>query len=424
LGLPFCSADFILETATAHLKDAFEKDRISVLEDSTLVNDLSYLTSGTKTTLDGLFINGKWILDNASMYKILPVINIDDLLNLSKTMSIITNNPFVPAIISAYYISQLNDWILDYVKLNPYGTLNNFNIMEYVIKCEPNQKLINKLANILCGLMYFNNTAYVNFVNKEIKTFLTVMEANPYIYEPYIKGLDDKADYYAIGGLSLYEYSRNLNPYIRSYGWITNVFGNCEILESFYKWVSKIDNTSLLEILDTQHDQESILISALNNNASTLRTSKKNPNMLSNYTFSEKSYKFRNYVYHVDASLSTGSKILSILTKHIYPRSISTNFIPDKLLIRRVRYESGVLTVCKPDFNELKYDDGSVPFYIGTGGTEMPIPMYKVVSSNNIADIKLINIPGRHMLVYKLFNSRLSFNKTVIVFTKIRITKF
>ena len=149
----------------------------------------------------------------------------------------------------------------------------------------PSLNRISKLLNMTTSLLYISDPLYCKFVNTCIDDFTGLITMNSIIQQPYIKGLDDMADIYAIGGCELYNYSHFSNPLIRGYGFVSNVFGNCEALETFYHWIYKLDNNALFEVINESLNNVSLIETSLKAQWTKMWANKMIPNLLKNYTF-------------------------------------------------------------------------------------------------------------------------------------------
>ena len=158
-----------------------------------------------------LFVNGLWMYDNSSMAKLLPLLmnnkriasEISDILSLPAITQITYNNRQASILIPALLLSYMNEQLLDTI-INGWD-LNTYSLITYLCATDRlSQNRINKLVDMLNSLLYIANPIYARFVNVCMNDFTALLTDNSIIQQPYIKGLRDAANIYAIGGCELY----------------------------------------------------------------------------------------------------------------------------------------------------------------------------------------------------------------------------
>lgn len=436
-GMPFCSGDLVLEMATAYLHKAFDAKRNDMLDSEPISIDESMLRNDKlfdrplATLIKDLFVNGLWMYDNSSMSNALNILldnptfnrEIEDILSLGSVTQIVYDNRLASTIITAYVLSHLNEWLLH--TCNNGYPLKFFSPYSYIISLQPSGKRIAKLLDMTIALMYVGNVDYVRFVNEKMKIFQDMMVLTPIIQQPYVKGLADMADIYAIGGCDLYNYAKYANPLVRGYGWIVNVYGNSEQLETFYQWVKPLTNNSLMELMEQSLANTSLIEMNLKVQWTKMFATKQYPNMLSNYTFSTNGYKFKNYPYVLDMKGSDDKSILSVVCSKAFPRSYASQSAEMSIVFKPIEFKKNKVTARSAIKNGMSANGTVIPAKLSETGLPMYLPVYNF--EGRMEEVKAIFVTpsGYRMEVLTLFNSRYRKNQTVLVFTTMPVrTRF
>ena len=435
---PFSNSDFALEMVTAYIRQEFEKKKTDILDDYPIEIDESMLRSNTyniplNELVNNLFINGLWMYDNSSMKQALDILltnrrfasEISDILSLVSVTQVVYNNRQASILVGALILSYLNNELLD-TCLNDYN-LFSFSPITYMCLIDvPSPNRIKKLVDMLTALLYISNPIYCRFVDVCVNDFTKLITINPVIQQVYVKGLDDSADIYAIGGCELYNYSHFSNPLIRGYGWVVNVFGNCENIETFYKWIYKLDNTALFQVINDSLNSVEVIEVSLKAQWAKLVGSNSIPKLLRNYNFSANGYQLINTPYFLDLQTSDNQYILSLICKYTYPYSNPRRSINRQIIFREIKYERGEFTVFKPVKNGMvsRVNDSrdsaiKTNAEIRLTGTAERLPVYDY--NGSMEDVSLIySAPrGRRAVKLTLFNSRYEENSIVWIFTKL-----
>lgn len=434
---PFTCSDLLMEMCTAYVKSEFIKKKTDILDDDPIEIDESMLRNDEALNkpydqlLKDLFINGLWMYDNSSMYNALNVLlskrsfveEISDILSLGSITQIVYNNRMASIIISTYVLSYLNTWILD-TCMNGYS-LNTFSPFMYVPNLQPASNRIAKLLNMVVSFLYLSNPLYCQFVNVCEADFTSMVTTNSIIQQPYIKGLNDLADIYAIGGCELYNYSHFSNPLIRGYGFVASVFGNCENLETFYQWIYKLDNSSLFEVINDSLSNPALIETSLKAQWMKLYTNHLGPNILHNYSFSQSGYKLKAIPYFLNLFTSDGMNILNLICKYVYPYSNPHTSINRQIMVREIEYNKGSITAKKPIKNGMNVGGVFINCSLTSTGIIEKLPVYDFNGTMEDVGITYTNPNGARMEKFILFNSRVNANQTIWLFTGIPvITRF
>ena len=442
---PFSNSDFSLELATAYLRNEFDKKRTDILDDNPIEIDESMLrdnlypnTTLTKLITD-LFVNGLWMYDNSSMAKVLDIMmdnkrfaaEMSDILSLSSITQITYQNRQASILSTPLLLSYLNSFLLD-TCLNNYS-LNSFSPITYLCLMDmPSSNRVKKLVDMLTALLYIANPYYCRFVNVSINDYTTLITMNPIIQQVYVKGLDDSADIYAIGGCEVYNYSHFSNPLIRGYGWIVNVFGNCENIETFFKWIYKLDNTSLFQVINDSLNAVQVIETSLKAQWIKMIGSGNIPKILRNYSFSENGYVLSNIPYFLDLKTSDDVYILSLIAKYTFPYSNPRASINRQIIFREIKFNGSSIDVFPPSKDVIlsRVNDSRDRVIrnnveIRLTGTAERLPIYDYNATMEDVNLLYSSPRGKRIVKLTLFNSRYEENSVVWIFTSLdRQTRF
>jgi len=415
---PFSCSDFILDCCIAYVKEKYDNKRLDFDDPYPIVVTEEDLQPKMKQTLINLFVNGLWMFDNSSMSSALTILlkegfNINfteqlmDLLQLESTTKLFYGNSFASTLIVPYLLSFINSNLLD--SCNNRYQLRNFDIFSY-LSTEVDESRINKLTNMLVALMHINNETYFTFVNYVSDEFVKIIEtSNPKIVVPYVKGVNDHADEYAIGGIEMYNYASYSNPFVRSYGFYSYVFGNFENLECFYKNVSLITNDAALDVMNDVKNTSSV--------ASVIRNQLEKVgkvNTLKNFNFYDNgNYVEDNSIYAVNLSNSENVNIIELLSDFTFNRTNISDIREQTIITREVEYLGGGKLNVKQPTETMK---------LSPSGITMMLPLYDI--RGEVVPMSVVyQLPPNHKLIpLMLFNSRVDNNSVAWIFTSVRLT--
>ena len=426
---PFTCSDLILEACTAYIKKEFLKKRTDVLDDMPIKIDESMLRNDQllhkplSEILKDLFINGLWMFDNSSLYEILNLLlsnrsfasEMSDLLSLGAVTQMVYDNRLASIIISTYLISYINTWVLD-TCVNGYS-LFTFSPYVYIAQMERSSSRITKLLDIVTSLLYLGNPLYARFVNVCMGDFIGMLTTNHAIVQPYVKGLNDKADIYAIGGCELYNYSHYSNPLIRGYGFVVSNFGNSEEVETFYNWIYGLDNNALFEVIDESLDNVQLISSSLKAQWTKMNESGVYPIMLRNYVFNGSGYKLKNFPYFLNLTLSDGRSVLEMICNYTFAFSNPKDSTVRKIYTRTIDYMNGHVKANAPVVNGVRLGRSLLPMELSNTGTIENVPVYDFNGSMEELGVSYVNPGGMRMEKLMLFNSRMNENNVIWIFT-------
>jgi hypothetical protein len=413
---------------SAYVKKKFEEQHTDVLNANRLHLDESDLRRSWKQDLINLFVQGLFMYDVVEITEIFAILDsnpffkrqLEDVLNLDLLCSQIYNNLFATHIIVPYILTFLPGYFLEACQKNQ--PFLHFDLLSYVFTTPVVKTRVTKLSNVLVSLMFLKNDEYTSFVNSCINQFSEIMSMSPILVMPYIKGLNDGADYYAIGGVDLYNYAHFSNPLIRAYGFYTQVFGTSEALETFYRWVSKLDNSALFDLINQNLDNPYVVESALRSH--TLTLAKNKPIMLQNYKFDSGHAILRADDYYINMKNSSGKYYLSELLKVAYPYADSRAISNETIFLRHIQYKRNKLNAVAPSRENITIYNGNKELFrtsvaITPGGTPFEVPIYDFLGKIVIRELVFINPPGTRLEEFLITNSRVNKNSVIWVFTAV-----
>jgi len=420
-GIPFSCADPILEMAIGYLRGEFIAKINDPLDDDQIFVDETYLDKYSDD-ISSFFVSGYWMLNNCSLSSALSLlfnmnnakIEMLDLWKLKTLCEQFYDNCFANSIIIPLLYSFLPEWILEHCESKyPIRGFSPFVYLSSIdVKCQSVVNRINKLCDIATSLMFLKNQTYVKFVNNTMIRFEELITAqNTNIHKVFVKGLMDYADVYAIGGCELYNYAALQNPLMRGCGFIFNTFGNCESLETFYAWISLLTNEALFNVISESLSNVDMIQSSLKTQWGKLFSSKKRPQLLSNFEFSDVDYKYRNYPAFLLGSIPglNDSNVLDAVCKYTFPMSSAASSMRRKIYTMNIDYNKRtgkILSVNQPIFNEIRW-----------GTISTPIRLLDTINQIDPAMDDRINKKGSKTFRIPVYDFRGKVEDTDIIFT-------
>ena len=339
IKMPFTSADIYLNIVASCVKNKFEtlfNDPLGGKEILDIhINEYDFDNSCEKISgrLSDLLAQGLWLNYNNSLHAIIDkntrlLDELKDARNLASILKTVYGNRNMGACITPVYIlSMVPQFLMEHVKNNQPFEL--FKLYEYVYAYDIDASIMKKLSDSAISMLYLENNNYVKFVNVISKECFDLLFSG-YNIIPYIKGLDDIADAYAIGGIDLYNYAPIANPLVRSCEIVKNVFGTCEELNYYESIMSQITNSSVFDVVE-----DGIYDSALK---PALDRIKIKPLTLSDYVFSKDAYKQKNTVNVLESKIGN-QKITDFISKYIYKKSDAANLTIPTLYTRTLTFK-------------------------------------------------------------------------------------
>lgn len=428
---PLTEYDLMLNLCTAYVRKQFELKRNDILDENPITIEESMLNNSVLApTVRNLFLNGVWAYDNVNVAKLLTLLmklnvnfatEIRDLLSLGDLTLLIYNNKLASIVISTLCISYINDWLLATIT-NGYS-LQLFSPYSWIVQMPIERERIYKLCDMTTSLMYIYSKQYSYFVNENAKEFVALMANDPIIQQPYVKHLNDLADVYAIGGCELYRWAVHENPIVRGCMWHYNVFGWNENLETFYLWASKLDNSSLMELIETNINDTNVIESSLKTQFEKIKQSGKQPVILNNYEFDDAlQYREKRGVYVLGLTTSAYGKeigVLNAVVKRVFRKTLATQATTDSVHFKRIQVKGSTeLIPEKAHKNGMNVDGRILPAHISEVGISLIAPTYDI--TGKIDEVKVIytSPAGHRLITLTLGNSRNMDNQTMLIYTK------
>lgn len=429
-GQPFCENDVVLNMGTAYVRKRFDAKRNDILDDDPIaINETMLWHENTfkqpiGALLRNLFLNGIWAYENSTMiqaFKILYSIpefvsEVNDLIALGNVTEIAYSNHLGSTVIAAYLLSYLNLMVIT-AMANGYD-LKYIRPYRFLVRSEVDRGRIAKLCDMATSLLYISHPKYAGFVNAVTRDFVELMEKSPVIQQPYVKRLADFADIYAIGGCELYRWATHVNPLVRGCMWYYNVFGWSEDLENFFLWIQALDNSALMELLESSVNDTALMESTIKIQLMKVKDMKKHPLIHANYEFDEKlSYRERSHIYVLDPKINNKG-VVGTITRYIFKRTAAASATMESIMFKRIMYQAGEVIARKAQKNSVDIADKIHAANISDLGIGIMAPIYDVLGK--VDEVKVINHTPSGYRIEQLIlgNSRNPANQVILIYTK------
>lgn len=420
-GQPFSCNDIILRLISSKISHEFVNAQTDILSNNQIkFNEaiLQYYFTKITNDLISLYTYGiysKYGASGINMFNTLLVNPITrdelvDILALPDILQKIYENDVANAIAVPFILGMLDKWVTAWCDQSK--PMNTFSIYTHLIleNLKRHTREYNKLADMVVSLSLLTDVHYSKFVNTFVKNIIPELTVTNYVFMPYVKGLADAADLYAIGGCELYNYAKISNPYIRAYAWYINNFGVTADAYSVYKYSQTFINNDLLELINEYKNNELELISILRVQLNKLIASRKMPSMLSNYNFTAQGYGLKN----VDEVIV--NPMFKELTKYMFPKSLPAQATDKVLLFRQIHTNSlrkvraGNITA-----NSIVVDNTKLPVHIDQSSTPVALPVYDLTGSISYTPVSMITPGGYHLEWVKLYGNKINENNVVLL---------
>ena len=356
--MPFTAADPYLKIVSSYVKNRFDNIHDDPLGANDIINikfnesDLKDSVERYSKHLIDLIAQAIWLNYSDSLHDIMNINNMTDDIEqiklLPRVINTIYDKSMAAVIIPAYILSRIPHHLLIHVNANQ--PLKTFKIFEYYYAYDMSPTLLSKLNNVLVSLIYIDNIDYCKFVNVVAKEISDVLEKS-YVLIPYVKGLDDCADAYAIGGIELYKYATAQNPFVRSFAIVRSIMGTCEKMNYYASVVSAITNNGALEVAESGA-LDPVLSVSLG------KLSKRNL-MLMDYNFKNGIYSKRKATDIMDMKID-GEKITNLLSKYMFKSSNAESIANAELLTRRLVVSNGKVSIEKISKDDVSFGTDTV----------------------------------------------------------------
>lgn len=431
---PFNGADLLTEMCISFIRDRFNNKRTDPLDPNPILINEDTIRNVQPDILMNLFVPGIWAYDNSTLAQVITNLlnkqdflrELEDILTLATVTKLCYDNHQASIIITTLIMSYINMYLLNWC-LGGYP-LDRFRPMTEAIihltsKSQATQQRIGVLCNTVTSLMYLSDPGYSNFVNSAMTEFTKIMAMNPVIQQPYVKGLDDQADIYAIGGCDLYNYGKFANPLIRAYGFVSLTFGNSESLYVFYKHIEQLDNQALFDIINEISGYGKPLAEAATSTVETGLKSQygkyKHEPVLLDFAFSGLTYKLRNTPYYLNLKTSDNIFILDLLCRYVFAYNNPHKAINRVIVMRPITYKNGRVTCSKPIVNGMNAFGVTNSVMLSQTGSVENVPLYDFTGSMTDTGIIWTSPNGYRRIVFNMITPRSSNNSTIWVFTNI-----
>lgn len=366
--MPFTSADPYLNIVAAYVKAKFDTIHSDPLGGATILdinvsdNELKTNYNNYSKLLMALIAQGTWLSYSESMHGIMQIVKLnetlDDINKLSSVINEVYGNPIAATVLPAYITTRIPHYILMHIRANQ--SLRTFRIFEYIHAYDVSAFLMVKLYNALIALMYLKNDNYCKFVNAVAGEIGVVLERSV-VLMPYVKGLKDAADAYAIGGIDLYRFAVSPNPFVRAFAIVRNIMGTNEAMNYYCSVISSIVNPSAFEVIEDGVYDPVIKPS--------LEKIEKREPVLMDFIFKDGGY-IRRDVSDILMMTIGSKKITEVLAKYIYKGSNADAITNNEVLSRRLNISGSSVTVDKISHDDIDFGSqiaANVPVYDMSG---------------------------------------------------------
>ena len=450
---PFTNSSIGLQLASAYVKHKFVEYQNDILNDFPILIDESFIatekhgTAPMETILVSLFVNGIYGKDMDMLRHIFGILKtnnrfmktIDSIMKLPSLLESYFMNPFGAKIMSAYILSFIPEWLLQFISTNgrildlKTAQTQPININRFcpiAMLCQHNEldmTRIEKLLALETSIMYLHNKNYTNFVNEQIDEFLTILNNNAYIQQPYVKGTSDKIDVYAIGGRDLVAKAGLSNPLLRAYWFVALTQGTCPSMESFYDWVKYLDNQNAYDIIALAiiDGDVNTIKKVLTNKYNEMISSNNVPILLSNFTFNgDGTWSLRPTPYYIDLTLPDGTPLLPFIIGYAFNEAHAKNISDDELIMKPIKFVRNNFVAERATFNRALFGNTQVSATISEFGRTYKLPYYDFNAVLDDFGIEVSAPPGYNTIYIQTDSGRQVGNDVYFIYTKLSTTKF
>jgi hypothetical protein len=450
---PFINSSIGLQLASAYAKSKFTEYQNDILNDFPISIDESFIATekhGVDTMeniITGLFVNGIYSKDLDTLNEIFAILKgnprfmkaIEDIMKLPNLLNSFFTNTYGAKIMSAYILSFIPEWLLKFIVTNGSAlsitlpatkavNLNMFCPMAMFCQAHEIDNLrIEKLLALETSLMYLHNKSYTNFINNCIDEFVTILNDNAFIQQPYVKGTSDNVGVYAIGGRDLVAKAALSNPLSRSYWFVSLTQGTCAAMETFYGWIKYLDNQNAYDI---------IAQAILENNTDTIKTvlvtrynemisSNNIPLMLSNYTFNpDGTWVAKVTPYYTDLTLPDGTSVIQFLIGYTFNETHAKNIADNELIMKPIAFTNNQFIAKPTMFNKALFGSMQVGAILSEFGTNFKLPYYDFNAVLDDFSVEISAPPGYKNIYLQTDSGRQTGNDVYFLYTRLNTTKF
>jgi hypothetical protein len=320
--------------------------------------------------------------------------------------------------------------------LLPYQMINEINFQNGY-----HHALLDECIRVLIAIMYTQNEYYCKCVNIAVDRMTALLSTNPLMYQTFVRGLDDSADMFAIGGTTLYKYASNANPLMRGYGFISTVLGLDENTEVVKNWVMLMQNTDMFDVIEQEPTNASVIESFAKVHWTKLYGSKSVPKMLANYNFTgidtkhPFGYSAKNTPYFVDythAPDGLDANILELFARYSFAYADPRRGIQKEICFKQIDLlMDGKVKVHPITVNAMKIsgngatNKNSYAVNISTTGVMEQMVIFDHVPSVDDVGMIYTNPGGLRRVIIKTYSSEQDIENVYWIFTnKVQESRF
>ena len=430
---PFSANDFVLRMISSKVKNEFDNLQTDIFEGAVFSfseNDLLRNIKEISEAVRNLYLHGTYVYSGTAINDFIYAAlanspqfkqELMDINALTEPLLEFTTKPIAASSISAFIFSLIPNWALEICMSQT--SIKDFSIFRRLFKLDLKNvsNVLNKLADMVVSFTLLKSSHYCKFVNNTVDDFLVELTEAKNLYVPFIKGMEDKAEVYAIGGCEMYSHAKHANPLIRAINWCSYIFGVDEDSYTVMKYVETFSNSSLLELMESYSNNPEEMISLLKVQFQKMFSENKIPRLLNNYQIENSgNYTLKPYTFVTDL------KIFTVLCKYIFEKSSpiqsterSVNFVPINISVPKK------ITVGQMTKNKIIVDSQTLPVHIDETSTSVFLPLYDYNSSKEYINISFITPGGCRCIWLNMFGNKIDNNLTSLILTNASIkTRF
>ena len=368
--------------------------------------------------INGLFANQmkelNFIVENLPKTNLKFKEDIENILNLVKIAPYVYENIIGSHCIGVFLYSFLPSLILHFLEHEK--NLNNFNLYQLIMKYIVNGDNINritKITDIVNSILLVKEDSYARLVNSTINDVSKFL-LKSHIFIPYLIGNNDDGNIFSIGGINLYDKMIDKNPLNRGYYFLSSTFGLTPEIVLMHQWTSKIEDKSILSLMDSNSFSETVMEILTKWHYST-----KSPQNLMNYNFEIKENQCVAIKKENDfwVTMKIGEKyVFQILLEHSFNQIIGS-YVNNQFKSKEIKivnqkiipYETSNGFIFNGEFYSVSIN-GSNSYYL---------PIYKYQGEFKAIPLSFANPPGYKLINLVIDSPKRLKNSSIFLFTSV-----
>lgn len=434
---PFSSSNVFLEIITGFISQLLEEYQTNIFEHQPIKVDEKDLdlkqnnksNVSIEQLLENIYINGKFGLYSESISAALNYLLsnkqfLEDwrsIFRLSNICELIYDNKFASKMLPSYILSYFPEYLNKFMHDNRNNRLDKFDYIAYFALHHEKVKQVrvNKIHDVLMGLLFLYNDNYINFVNKNVSKITKILTLDSHIIQPYMKAVTDKIDMYCIGGVSLGMKEIDTNPLVRGYNFVVSTQGNSENINDFYKFVKNIPQGEIYDLLTNAiNDKNDVYLKQLLASAYNKMFETGNiPPTLSEFDIDQVkgTYSRKSRNYYTELNTSNNIPVYKLCSNYSFPCISASHEQLPSFNSRKISIDK---SVSRPLENIIRFDNVDYPCNSTDRGVEYIIPSYEFSTMFKTVNLSFIQPNGYKLMQIYTPNGELNKNNLYFIFTK------